>query len=111
MARKYTHLIKKETEILAMRNKGKTHREIAEHYGLEKSQIKEFVKRHNRKQRKIEAGIVPLKRGRPRKDFKMTEEDKVLYYKRKLAWEEYDRKRLEKENKLLRDFLHLAGRK
>lgn len=85
MGRKYAHLKEKEKEIVGMRDKGKTHREIAEYYGLEKTQIKDFFKRYNRNQRKLEEGIMPVKRGRPRKENNMTEENKVAYYKRELA--------------------------
>ena len=84
MPRKYTHIKVFENEIVSMKKQGKTHREIAEHLNLEKMQIKEFCKRYNRAQRKLEFGILPLKKGRPRKDFELTDENKVEYYKRQL---------------------------
>ena len=38
--RKWTNIKALEPEIIAMRKAGKTRREIAEHFGLEKEQIK-----------------------------------------------------------------------
>ena len=38
--RKYTHIKEIEGEILQMRKEGKTRREIAEHLGLTRGQIK-----------------------------------------------------------------------
>ena len=40
--RRYTHIKFLEAEIVAMREAGKTKREIAEHYGLETEQVKGF---------------------------------------------------------------------
>ena len=40
--RKYTRIKEIEPEIMAMREAGQTLREIAEHFGLEKKQLKEF---------------------------------------------------------------------
>ena len=68
MPRSYRHIQQYEKEILELRAKGLTHREIAERLGFEQIQIKEFFHRYNRNQRKQASGI-PLKRkGRPRKD-------------------------------------------
>ena len=98
--RKYTHIKAVEAEILSMRAAGKTRREIAESLGLEKEQIKAWITRYNRRQEKIAAGIPIQKRGRPRKrSLSKTEE-----YEKEIA-------RLQMENKLLRDFLELRGRK
>ena len=48
---------------------GKTQREIAEYFGLrDKQAVKELLKRERRKERKLEAGILPRPKGRPRKD-------------------------------------------
>ena len=66
--RNYTHIKLIEAEIIAMREAGKSRREIAEHFGLEKEQIKWWINRYNRKQKKLEEGIVPRPKGRPRKD-------------------------------------------
>ena len=40
------------------------------------SAIKELVKRHNRRERKLEQGIVPKLKGRPRKQPLTSEEEK-----------------------------------
>ena len=53
----YTHIQFLETEIVARKASGKTKREIAEHYGLKTEQVKELLKRHRRRERKIIAGI------------------------------------------------------
>ena len=100
--RKYTKLQEIEPEIMSMREAGHTLREIAEHFGLEKKQLKNLVNRHNRRKRKMEAGIMPRPKGRPRKD---TPPRDVV------AEQAYEINRLKMENKLLRDFLRLTGRK
>ena len=51
--RKYTHIKLFEKEILEMKDAGKTKREIAEALGLEKEQIKDFLKRKRREAQKI----------------------------------------------------------
>ena len=66
--RSYTHISLIEAEFIAMREAGKSRREIAEHFGLEKEQIKWWLSRYNRKQKKMEASIVPRPKVRPRKD-------------------------------------------
>lgn len=100
--RKYTRIKEIEPEIMAMREAGRTLREIAEHFGLEKKQLKNLINRYNRRQKKIEAGIMPRPKGRPRKD--ALPRDVV-------AEQAYEIKRLKMENQLLRDFLQLTGRK
>ena len=67
MSRKYTKIKELEPQILAMRAEGKTCREIAKSLGLEKKQIVNWVTRHNHEQARKEAGILPKKKGRPRK--------------------------------------------
>ena len=98
--RSYTHINLIETEIIAMREAGKSRREIAEHFGLDKEQIKWWITRYNRKKKKLEAGIVPQPKGRPRKDGGTPHQQ-----------EKTELERLRMENKLLRDFLQLTGRK
>ena len=102
LKKKYTHIKFLEAEILAMKESGKTKREIAEHYGLKTEQVKELLKRYRRRERKIAAGIMPRPSGRPRKD--APPKDLV-------AEQAYEINRLKMENKLLRDFLQLTGRK
>ena len=98
--KKYTHIKFLESEILAMKESGKTKREIAEHYGLKMEQVKELLKRYRRRERKIIAGIQPRPKGRPRKDGQPPHQQ-----------EKTELERLRMENKLLRDFLQLTERK
>lgn len=46
MSRKYTKIDQYEKQILSMREEGKTHREIVESLGLEKEQIKKWLRRY-----------------------------------------------------------------
>ena len=41
--RKYTKMQTLEAEIVSMHEDGKTHREIAEYFGLERSQVKKCM--------------------------------------------------------------------
>jgi transposase len=102
MPRKYTDIKQYENQIMEMRAAGKTRREIAQALGLEKEQIKGWISRFNREQRKLEAGIKPRPKGRPRKDA----EPRAI-----VAEQAYEIERLKMENKLLRDFMRLAGRR
>ncbi|HJA34908.1 MAG TPA: helix-turn-helix domain-containing protein [Firmicutes bacterium] len=61
--RKYTHIQVLEGEILAIRKEGATRQEIADRFGLSKGQIKNWINRYNRKQAKLEAGIMPRPKG------------------------------------------------
>ena len=100
MPRKYTHVKELETEIFAMKEQGKTNREIAEYFGFkDKSIIKGLVKRYNKRTRLIQSGVVPKKKGRPRTTPLTTEQEKTN-----------EIKRLQMENELLRDFIQLVGR-
>ena len=100
-----------EKEILEMREKGFTRQEIAERFGMNKEQIKGFIKRYNRSQRKLEAGIALKRKGRPPKDYVVSEQDKVAELKYILARKDAKIKSLEMENELMRDFLSLTERK
>lgn len=101
--RNYTHVQMLLPEIEAMIGEGKTQREVAEHFGFkDKYVVKRLLERQREKQRKLEAGIVPRPKGRPRKD--AAPRDVV----REQA---YESERLRMENKLLRDFLRSAGRR
>nr|WP_300170265.1 imidazolonepropionase [uncultured Flavonifractor sp.] len=101
--RKYTHVQALLPEIKAMLAEGKTQREVAEYYGFQDKQVvKRLLERERRKARKLEAGILPRPKGRPRKD--AAPRDIV-------AEQAYEIQRLRMENQLLRDFLHFTGRK
>ena len=101
--RNYTHIQVLLPEIKDMLAEGKTQREVAEYYGFQDKQVvKGLLKRERRKERRLEAGILPRPKGRPRKD--ATPRDIV-------AEQAYEIQRLRMENQLLRDFLHFTGRK
>lgn len=102
MSRKYTKIALLENEIQAMRAAGKTRREIAESLGLEKKQIENWINRHNRQERRLNEGVLPKRKGRPRKN--PVSGDIVEMQAAEI-------KRLKMENELLRDFLQSAGRK
>ena len=102
MPRKYSHVQEYEKAIFEMRDQGMTWREIGEKLGFSKSQMKQFNTRHNRKQRKLAAGVPPKPKGRPRKG--EVREPSIAEYK-------YEIERLKMENELLRDFLRSTGRK
>lgn len=99
--RKYTHIQVLEREILVMREAGATRQEIADHLGLTKREVKDWINRYNRRQAKLAAGIQPRTKGRPRKGIKFVSKE---------AEQAYEIQRLQMENKLLRDFLRSAGR-
>ena len=111
MPRNYRHIQEYEKEILELRENGYTRREIAEKYGMSIEQIKSFINRYNKKQRKFEAGIALKKKGRPPKDYTVSEQDKLSELKYILARKEAKIKTLEMENELMRDFLSLTERK
>ena len=97
--RKYTHIKELEKQIITMREAGMTRQEIADELGLEKTQIKNWVARHNRRKAGILQSLPSRPKGRPRKrPLNSTEE-----YEREIS-------RLQMENKLLRDFLQSVER-
>ena len=101
--RNHTHVQTLLPEIKAMLAEGKTQREVAEYYGFRGKQVvKRLLERECRKERKLEAGIRPRPKGRPRKD--AAPGDVV-------AEQACEIQRLRMENKLLRDFLQSTGRK
>lgn len=111
MPREYRHIQEYEKEINRLKTEGKTHRQIAEQLGFKKKQISKFFERQNLKQRKIEAGIAIRRKGRPPKDYVVSEQDKVAELKYILARKEAKIKSLKMENELMRDFLSLTERK
>lgn len=98
--RKYTKIQILEGEIVSMHEEGKTHREIAEYFGLERIQVKKCMERFRRRQRKETAGIQTRPKGRPRKDGQSPHQSEAA-----------ELRRLRMENQLLRDFLELGGRR
>lgn len=101
--RNYTHIQELLPQIKAMLAEGKTQREVAEHYGFkDKYVVKQLLTRERRKERKLEAGIIPRPKGRPRKN---------AVPRDIIAEQAYEIQRLKMENELLRDFLQSTGRK
>lgn len=111
MARSYRHIQQYEKEILELKEQGLTLREIGERLGFSRKQVHNYITRYNEKQRKLDAGVVLKKKGRPPKDDKYTETDKVNELKYIIARKNAKIKALEMENELMRDFLSLTERK
>ena len=111
MARSYRHIQQYEKEILEMKENGFTHQEIGKRWGFTKEQVKGFVKRQHKKERKIAAGIALKKKGRPPKNAIVSETDKVNELKYIIARKNAKIKALEMENELMRDFLSITERK
>ena len=97
--RKYAHIESLRSTILSMRSNGYTNQEVADHLGLEKEQVKNCIRRHNRKERLLASGIGIKAKGRPRKDGQPPKQDP-----------QKELERLRMENKLLRDFLQFTER-
>ena len=98
--RRYTKIKEYEPIIIAMREAGRTTREIADEIGVDRQQIKWWVSRYNKRQLLLAEGRIPKPKGRPRKDGQLPHQDP----QKELA-------RLRMENKLLRDFLQSVERK
>ena len=97
--RKYTHIQSLTSTILSMRSDGYTNQEVADYLGLERVQIKNCIKRHNRKERILASGYTSKPKGRPRKDGQPPRQDP-----------QKELERLRMENKLLRDCLQSTER-
>ena len=97
--RKWTNMQELSPQILAMREAGMSRKMIADELGLELRQIENWINRRNRAKTKASLGVVPKRKGRPRKRTLSTTEE----YKQEIA-------RLQMENKLLRDFLQSTER-
>lgn len=100
MPRNYTKVESLAEEVFRRKAAGESNREIGEHFGLSKDQIKGLVKRQNRKRRLIQNGYVPQPKGRPRK----TEETEKMRQQNELI-------QLRMQVELLRNFLSEAGRR
>ena len=93
--REYTQVQHLLPEIKRLREEGKTHREIAEHYGFKnKAVVKQLLTRERRKEKQLLSGKIIRPKGHPRKESL-----------------EAELERLRMENKLLRDFLQFTERK
>ena len=111
MPREYHHIQNYEKEILQLKSQGYTLRAIGEKFGFTYEQVHNFITRYNAKQRKIAAGIAIKRKGRPPKDYVVSEQDKVSELKYILARKDAKIKTLEMENELMRDFLSHTERK
>ena len=111
MPRSYRHMQDYEKEIMELREQGLTGRQIQEKFGFSKKQYKNFITRYNRRQDKIAAGIALKRKGRPPKDYIVSEQDKIAELKYIIARKDAKIKSLEMENELMRDFLSLTERK
>ena len=111
MSRSYRHIQEYEKEIIELKNSGYTGSQIREKFGFSKKQYDNFIYRYNRKQDKLAAGIAIKRKGRPPKDYVVSEQDKVAELKYILARKDAKIKSLEMENELMRDFLSLTERK
>ncbi len=88
-------------EVLAMREAGKTNKEIGEYFNLTGHQpVHDLLKRYRKKQQLLMAGVMPRRKGRPPQGYvSITSETANVI------------KQLQMENELLRSFLQIAGRK
>lgn len=106
--RKYSHIQNYEKEILQLKEEGKTLQEIGEKFGFSYKQVHNFITRYNSKQRKLAAGLVVHRKGRPPKTDKYTQTDKANELRYIIARKEAKIRQLEMENELMRDFLSLT---
>ena len=111
MPRSYQHISNYENEILELKSQGLTLREIGAKLGFTQKQVHNFITRYNKKQRMLEAGKVIHKKGRPPKDYEVTEDMKINELKYIIARKDSKIKQLEMENELMRDFLSHTERK
>ena len=111
MTRSYGRIQQYEKEILELKKQGLTLRQIGERLGFSQKQVHNFITRYNEKQRKLATGIVLRRKGRPSKNDKYTETDKVNELRYIIARKDAKIKALEMENELMRDFLSLTERK
>lgn len=100
MSRSYVKMECLAKEVFQRKAAGETNREIGEHFGLTKEQIKQLATRQRRKQRLIENGYIPRPKGRPRKDVA----DENIRQQNELA-------QLRMQVELLRNFLSEVGRR
>lgn len=111
MPRSYQHISNYEKEILELKAQGLTRKEIGAKLGFTKEQVHNFISRYNEKQRKVKAGVALKTKGRPPKNYEITEDMKINELKYIIARKDSKIKQLEMENELMRDFLSLTERK
>lgn len=117
MPRSYQYISDYEKEILELKSKGMTLREIGEKFGFTYKQVHNFITRYNKKQRMIEAGQAVHRKGRPCKNQdgslppSIQQLDKLAQMRYVMAGKDRYIKRLEMENELMKDFLSLTERK
>ena len=73
MPREYRHIKDYEREIEDLRKEGYSGREIGIKFGFSYKQMRNYFYRHNVEQRKIAAGIAIKRKGRPPKDYVVSE--------------------------------------
>jgi len=88
------------SEIERLKMVGNTHRAIGEELGYSRMQIKDYFHRLRKKERAVKNGEATKPKGRPRKNPLTAQQES-----------EFRIKELERENQLLRSFLHAAGRR
>ena len=69
MPRSYQHISNYEKEILELKSKGLTLREIGARFGFTEKQVRNFITRYNEKQRKLKAVVALKAKGRPPASF------------------------------------------
>lgn len=99
MPRSYVKMECLAEEVLRRKAEGETNREIGEHFGLSKEQIKRLAKRQRQKQRLIEQGYTLRPKGRPRKN----DVNETVCQQKELV-------QLRMQVELLRNFLSEVGR-
>ena len=100
MSRDYVKMEEMSEEVFRRKAQGETNRAIGESYGLSLEQIRNLVKRQNRKRRQIANGYIPRPKGRPRKNSR----DREVVRNNELVG-------LRMQVELLRNFLSEAGRR
>lgn len=100
MSRSYVKVESLAEEVFHRKAAGETNREIGEHFGLTKEQVKQLATRQRRKQRLIESGYIPRPKGRPCK----TEATEEIRKNNELV-------QLRMQVELLRNFLSEVGRR
>ena len=100
MKRGYTKVQELAEVVFERKANGETNRAIAESLGLNLEQIRNLVKRENRRKRRVAAGSKLQPKGRPRK----TPQTEMELKDNKIVL-------LQMENELLRNFLSEVGRR